>query len=84
MPIPTSARGTDVTARLKSILAPRGNLVQFCGYASIGLNFIPEQKRSELHISGCHLVDCPHNRRKEVADKIIIVDTTEFAFSRIG
>ncbi|KAF8894335.1 limkain-b1-type NYN domain-containing protein, partial [Gymnopilus junonius] len=30
--------------------------------------------RSELQSSGVSLVDCPHNGRKDVADKMIIVD----------
>lgn len=80
MPIPTTSTGRDVTSRLKSILAPHGDLVQFRGYASIGLGLIPQQKRSDLQLSGCHLVDCPHNGRKEVADKMIIVDAMQFAF----
>jgi hypothetical protein len=80
MPLPFAKSGRDVTSRLKSILAPHGDLVQFRGYASIGLGLIPQQKRSDLQLSGCHLVDCPHNGRKEVADKMIIVDAMQFAF----
>jgi G3E family GTPase len=80
MPIPATSSGRDVTSRLKSILAPHGDLVQFRGYASIGLGLIPQSKRSDLQLSGCHLVDCPHNGRKEVADKMIIVDAMQFAF----
>ena len=79
MPIPTTSSGRDVSSRLKSILKPYGDLVQFRGYASIGLNLIPQQKRSDLQLSGCLLVDCPHNGRKEVADKMIIVDAMNFA-----
>ena len=81
MPIPTNSSGRDVTSRLKKILSPYGNLVQFRAYASIGLNLIPQQKRSDLQLSGCHLVDCPHNGRKEVADKMIIVDAMQFAYT---
>jgi hypothetical protein len=55
-------------------MAPHGKLEQFCGYASIGEGHIPKQKRSDLELSGCTLVDCPHLGRKEVADKTIIVD----------
>ena len=79
MPIPTTSSGRDVSSRLKCILKPYGHLVQFRGYASIGLNLIPQQKRSDLQLSGCLLVDCPHNNRKEVADKMIIVDAMNFA-----
>lgn len=84
MPIPSDHSGRDVASRLKSILAPHGDLVQFRGYASIGLGLIPQHKRSDLQLSGCHLVDCPHNGRKEVADKMIIVDAMQFAFSNPG
>jgi hypothetical protein len=80
MPIPSATSGRDVTCRLKSILAAHGDLVQFRGYASIGLGNIPQEKRSDLQLSGCTLVDCPHNGRKEVADKMIIVDAMQFAF----
>ena len=81
LPIPSFASGRDVATRLKSILAPHGNLVQFRGYASIGEASIPQQKRSDLQLSGCHLVDCPHVGRKEVVDKMIIVDAMYFAFT---
>lgn len=84
MPIPTTSSGRDVSSRLKSILKPYGDLVQFRGYASIGLNLIPQQKRSDLQLSGCLLVDCPHNGRKEVADKMIIVDAMNFAMLNPG
>ncbi|CAB9518650.1 Pfam:DUF88 [Seminavis robusta] len=80
MPVPTDTSGRDITTSLKSILAPHGDLIQFRGYASIGLNNIPQEKRSDLQLSGCHLVDCPHHGRKEVADKMIIVDAMHFAF----
>jgi hypothetical protein len=80
MPIPSQTSGLEITSSLKAILAPHGGLVQFRGYASIGLGHIPQEKRSDLQLSGCHLVDCPHNGRKEVADKMIIVDAMQFAF----
>ena len=78
--IPTAVSASEVMTRLKTILAPYGRWEQCRGYASIGLNHIPQKKRSDLQLSGCHLVDCPHNGRKEVADKMIIVDAMKFAF----
>ena len=78
--IPSDVSGAKVATRLKSILEPHGQLKQFRGYASMGLGHIPEEKRSELQLSGCHLVDTPHAGRKEVADKMIIVDAMEFAY----
>jgi hypothetical protein len=78
--IPSSSSGRDVATRLKQILAPHGKLEKFCGYASIGEGNIPQQKRSDLQLSGCTLVDCPHVGRKEVVDKTIIVDVMQFAY----
>ena len=78
--IPSDVSGAKVATRLKSILEPYGQLKHFRGYASMGLCHIPEEKRSELQLSGCHLVDTPHAGRKEVADKMIIVDAMEFAY----
>jgi hypothetical protein len=78
--IPSSSSGRDVATRLKQILAPHGSLQQFRGYASIGEGNIPQQKRSDLQLSGCTLVDCPHAGRKEVVDKTIIVDAMQFAY----
>ena len=80
MQIPSHISGREAATQLKSLVAPYGNLAMFRGYASIGLGLIPEEKRSDLHLSGVHLVDCPHAGRKEVADKMIIVDAMEFAF----
>jgi hypothetical protein len=81
MSIPEWATGRDITTRLKTILAPYGNLVQFRAYARIDSTQIPQKKRSELQLSGCDLVDCPHSGRKEMADKMIIVDAMEFAYT---
>lgn len=80
IPIPTRVRGQDIAHRLKTVLKPYGQWVQFRGYASIGLQGIPSDKRSELHLSGCHLVDCPHGGRKDVVDKMILVDAMQFAY----
>ncbi|GFH54808.1 hypothetical protein CTEN210_11284 [Chaetoceros tenuissimus] len=83
VPIPTDWSGKEIISKIKSILLAHGQIVCFRAYASIGLNQIPEEKRSELQLSGCHLVDCPHNGRKEVADKMIIVDSMEFAYNNL-
>jgi NYN domain len=82
LPVPAACTGRYVASRLKAVLADHGDLVEFRGYASIGLNNIPEEKRSDLQLSGCHLVDCPHNGRKEVTDKMIIVDAMNFVNDR--
>jgi hypothetical protein len=56
VPIPSLSSGTEIVSKLKTILCPYGQIETFRAYASIGLNNIPEQKRSQLQLSGCHLV----------------------------
>lgn len=56
VPIPTDCSGKEIISKIKSILLAHGQIVCFRAYASIGMNQIPEEKRSELQLSGCHLV----------------------------
>eukprot|EP00956_Cyclotella_meneghiniana_P015269 scaffold23218_cov22-Cyclotella_meneghiniana.AAC.1 len=81
--IPTHASAALVVSQIKDAIAPYGQVKQFRAYASVSLGNIPEEKRSELHLSGCNLVDSPHLGRKEVADKMIIVDAMEFAYTHL-
>lgn len=81
--IPTQASAALVVSQIKDAISPYGQVKQFRAYASVSLGHIPEEKRSELHLPGCNLVDSPHLGRKEVADKMIIVDAMEFAYTHI-
>eukprot|EP00957_Ditylum_brightwellii_P045165 3424416-Ditylum_brightwellii.AAC.2 len=51
---------------------------------SVGRNVVAQLKAALAPhgklLSGCHLVDCPHVGRKEVADKMIIVDAMHFVY----
>lgn len=78
--IPVGIRGHDIVQEIKTKLAPHGHLVQFRAYASTGLHLIPPNTRSDLQLAGCHIVDCPHGSRKDVVDKMIIVDAMHFAY----
>ena len=83
MQTPAGANCTDVTTRLKSILATHGNLVQFRGY-TVGLSSMPQNKRTELQLAGCDLVDIPHSGESEGAvNNYIIVDAMKFAFTNM-
>eukprot|EP00956_Cyclotella_meneghiniana_P044644 scaffold328189_cov76-Cyclotella_meneghiniana.AAC.1 len=77
--IPTQTSAALVVSQIKDAIAPYGQLKQFRVYTSVSLGHTPEQKRSELHLLGCNLVE----GRKEVADKMIIVDAMEFAYTHI-
>eukprot|EP01138_Halocafeteria_seosinensis_P007697 gb/GECG01007865.1/.p1 GENE.gb/GECG01007865.1/~~gb/GECG01007865.1/.p1 ORF type:complete len:372 (+),score=58.00 gb/GECG01007865.1/:1-1116(+) len=77
--IPTSISGKDAANALKSKLSAFGYLMSFRAYLSVEEGTLPPEKRSEMQLSGCHLIDTPHLRRKEVADKMILVDAMAFA-----
>mmetsp|Transcript_14086 Transcript_14086/g.20122 ORF Transcript_14086/g.20122 Transcript_14086/m.20122 type:complete len:148 (-) Transcript_14086:2083-2526(-) len=56
LPIPSEQKFTEVYSRLKSVLSPYGQIQSFRAYTCIDLNIIPEEKRFELQLTGCHLV----------------------------
>jgi hypothetical protein len=78
--IPPGMSGSDVVQALRARLDTIGTISQFRAYFSVSTNVINESKRGELQLSGVHIVDTPHNNRKEVADKMILVDAMEFAY----
>lgn len=82
IPIPTDMNGQDIVTGIKTKLSPYGSLVQFRGYSSIGLNFIPHNQRYELQLAGCQLVDCPHNGANDIVNKMIFADCMRFAYQQ--
>ncbi|RPD79813.1 DUF537-domain-containing protein [Lentinus tigrinus ALCF2SS1-7] len=78
---PCSVPGYDVVNNIREIALAYGSVKLFKAYLelseqssskSIGL-------RSELQSCGVSLTDCPHNGRKDVADKMMIVDMLTYA-----
>ncbi|TBU50101.1 NYN domain-containing protein [Dichomitus squalens] len=78
---PTSTPGYDVVSNIRQVAHEYGSVKLFKAYLelseqssskSIGL-------RSELQSCGVSLTDCPHNGRKDVADKMMIVDMLTYA-----
>lgn len=78
MHIPTQMSGIDVAHAIKSAMRPFGVPTQLTAYFEITNANVPAEKRSQLQLSGFHLIDTPHINRKEVADKMIIVDALLF------
>lgn len=76
--IPGNLTGTDCHANIKSTLSVFGRLNMINVYLDVNGNCIPFDKRSQLQLSGCTIIDTPHigsgTNRKEVADKMILVD----------
>ncbi|KDR73458.1 hypothetical protein GALMADRAFT_72264 [Galerina marginata CBS 339.88] len=70
-PVPSNTSGYVVVDNIRSLVRPYGSVKSFKAYLDISEQ-IPLTLRSELQSSGVSLVDCPHNGRKDVADKMII------------
>jgi len=75
VPIPAKLHGVKVIEHIRSSLTRFGQVGPVRVYLDIQGGGIREDKRSELQLAGCHIIDTPHYNRKEVADKMIIVDS---------
>ena len=80
-PAPTSASGYSIVNNIRSIAQIFGSVKLFKAYLEV-TEHVPMSRavllRSELQSSGVSLTDCPHNGRKDVADKMIIGVFTSF------
>ena len=74
-PAPTSASGYSIVNNIRSIAQVFGSVKLFKAYLEV-TEQVPMSRpvllRSELQSSGVSLTDCPHNGRKDVADKMIL------------
>ncbi|KAI0818827.1 NYN domain-containing protein [Irpex lacteus] len=66
---------------IRRIALKYGPIKIFKAYLEISARASPESLalRSELQSCGVSLTDCPHNGRKDVADKMLLVDMMAFA-----
>ncbi|KXN82517.1 hypothetical protein AN958_02368 [Leucoagaricus sp. SymC.cos] len=78
-PAPANASGWEIVKEIRRAAQAYGSIKVFRAYLELPEHASsPEsrsyQLRSELQASGVSLTDCPHNGRKDVADKMILVD----------
>ena len=60
---------------IRSVAQTFGSVILFKAYLEVTEQFPVSRAqalRSELQSSGVSLIDCPHNGRKDVADKMIL------------
>ncbi|EJD00235.1 uncharacterized protein FOMMEDRAFT_127732 [Fomitiporia mediterranea MF3/22] len=82
---PSNISGTEVVEKIRSLVQYFGRIITFKAYADVSLIFAGSKSnnlQSELQSSGLTLVHCPHNGRKDVADKMMIVDMLAFVIDR--
>ena len=74
-PAPTNASGYAIVNNIRSVAQRFGSVKLFKAYLEVA-EHVPVSRaqllRSELQSSGVSLTDCPHNGRKDVADKMIL------------
>lgn len=70
----TNSQGFSIVDSIRQVAFEYGTLQVFRAYLQIESSLKMQNLRSELQYSGVSLVDCPHNGRKDVADKMMIGD----------
>ncbi|KAG6891030.1 hypothetical protein C0992_010692 [Termitomyces sp. T32_za158] len=78
----TQYTGYEIVKRIRHVAHCFGTIKSFKAYLELSDPAVSSKSlvlRSELQSSGVSLTDCPHNGRKDVADKMILVDMLAYA-----
>ncbi|KAG9318409.1 hypothetical protein JVU11DRAFT_500 [Chiua virens] len=80
-PSTTCGLGYDIVNNIGRIARIFGSITTFRAYLDISAQSSKSAVvlRSELQSSGVSMIDCPHNGKKDVVDKMILVDMLAFA-----
>ncbi|KAJ3556593.1 hypothetical protein NM688_g1942 [Phlebia brevispora] len=72
--IPGAADASSITRGIRRIAHEYGAVTSFRAYLEVSELYSPRAvlARTTLQDCGVSLIDCPHNGRKEVADKMIL------------
>ncbi|KAG1756273.1 NYN domain-containing protein [Suillus paluster] len=80
---PLNSQGHAIVNGIRRIAHVFGNVTSFKAYLDISSVSLQSPKsvgfRSDLQSSGVSMIDCPHNGKKDVVDKMILVDMLTFA-----
>ncbi|KAG2147326.1 NYN domain-containing protein [Suillus cothurnatus] len=78
---PLNSQGHAIVNGLRRIAHVFGYVTSFKAYFDMSSQSSPKSVgfRSDLQSSGVSIIDCPHNGKKEVVDKMILVDMIAFA-----
>ncbi|KAH9853985.1 NYN domain-containing protein [Lenzites betulinus] len=78
---PCNIPGYDVVNNIRRVAHEYGSVKLFKAYLELSEQASSKSLglRSELQSCGVSLTDCPHNGRKDVADKMMIVDMLTYA-----
>ncbi|KAG6821157.1 hypothetical protein H0H93_005377 [Arthromyces matolae] len=83
--VPAQYTGYEVVKKIRNIAHNFGSIKLFQAYLELSDPTAFARTlalRSELQASGVSLKDCPHNGRKNVADKMMLVDILAYAIDK--
>ncbi|KAI5120219.1 hypothetical protein M0805_000034 [Coniferiporia weirii] len=81
---PSNMPGYSVVEKIRQAVQPLGSVQVFKAYMDVNLEGKKSAQQHELQSSGVSLIHTPHNAKKEVADKIMLVDLMIFALDAHG
>ncbi|KAG1903928.1 NYN domain-containing protein, partial [Suillus fuscotomentosus] len=78
---PLNSQGHAIVNGIRRIAHVFGYVISFKAYFDMSSQSSQKSVgfRSDLQSSGVSIIDCPHNGKKEVVDKMILVDMITFA-----
>ena len=84
--IPAVADGYMITSGIRRIAHEYGSVTAFKAYCETPELMSPKYStmRSELHACGVSVIDCPHNGRKDTADKKTMGKSPRMSARRVG
>ncbi|TDL15372.1 hypothetical protein BD410DRAFT_122520, partial [Rickenella mellea] len=77
---PSNASGYDIVDKIRQALDTYGSIIHFKAYLDVSLSAGPKSAKlySELQDAGVTLAHCPHSGRKDVVDKMLLVDMISY------
>ncbi|KAF5387051.1 hypothetical protein D9615_001821 [Tricholomella constricta] len=78
LPPDPNQSGYELIENIRSLAHAFGSVISLKAYLDTSALTSPSL-RAELHASGVSLIDCPHNGKKDMADKMLIADMVAFA-----
>ncbi|TDL15370.1 hypothetical protein BD410DRAFT_732840 [Rickenella mellea] len=77
---PSNTSGYDIVDKFRQAVETHGSIIHFKAYLDVSLSNGPKSAKlySEFQDAGVTLAHCPHSGRKDVVDKMMLVDMISY------